>query len=100
MKNTLIENIYTLISQDDNSALVLLSDETHPIFKAHFPTQPILPGFIHFEIISELFDMDITTIKKAKFLKPVLPNQTLKYEKNGTKFKVICEDKEIAGFSL
>ncbi|MEA1917702.1 MAG: hypothetical protein U9N42_09315 [Campylobacterota bacterium] len=96
----MIEGIYRLISKDENSAVVELSDKKHPIFKAHFPTQPILPGFIHFEIVSELFEIEITSIKKAKFMKSVLPNETLKYEKNGNKFKVLRDSELVASFSL
>ena len=81
-------------------ATVILSDKEHPIFKAHFPSNPILPGFIHFEIVSDLFDIEITTIQKAKFTNLVLPKQILEYKKNGNKFTVLCESKEVATFSL
>lgn len=96
----LIDNLYTIEFQDENRAIVKLSDENHPIFKAHFPTNPILPGFINFDIVADVFDLEITTIKKAKFLKTVKPNATLIYERDGSKFKVTCENEEIASFSL
>ncbi len=96
----LIDKLYTIEYKDDKKAIVRLSDENHPLFKAHFPTSPIMPGFINFEIVSDAFDLDITTIKKAKFLQKALPNQILTYEKDGNKFKVFCQNKEIANFSL
>lgn len=96
----LIETLYTIEYQDENKGIIKLSDAQHPIFQAHFPSQAILPGFIHFEVVSKLFNMEITTIKKAKFLKLALPEQILTYEKDKNKFKVLCNDEEIASFSL
>mgnify|MGYP002640792548 CR=1 FL=1 len=96
----LLESLYEVINKDKTRATVILSDKEHPIFKAHFPSNPILPGFIHFEIVSDLFDIEITTIQKAKFTNLVLPKQILEYKKNGNKFTVLCESKEVATFSL
>ena len=96
----LSDKLYELQHKDDNSAVVKLCDENHPIFKAHFPSKPILPGFIHFEIVSDVFGLDVTTIKKAKFTKVITPLQTIRYEKNSNKFKVFCQDAEVASFSL
>jgi len=96
----LIESLYTLEDKNDSFASVRLSGAEHPIFKAHFPSQAILPGFMHFEIVASVFDIEITSIKKAKFLKLAFPDQLLKYEKNNNKFKVFCNDEEIASFSL
>lgn len=96
----LLDNLYKIDSKDDNIAIVTLSDETHPVFQAHFPDQPILPGFVHFDIIEDAFDMEITTIKRAKYLKIAHPNQSLKYERDNNKFKVSCDGEDIATFTL
>ncbi|HIP45307.1 MAG TPA: hypothetical protein EYG93_08280 [Sulfurospirillum arcachonense] len=96
----LSKDLYTIDLVTENRAIITLCDETHPVFKAHFPTKPILPGFMNFDIVEELFNMKITTIKKAKFLKTVTPNQTLIYERNKNSFKVFCEDEVVASFSL
>lgn len=96
----LLEKLYTLQHKDEKKALIKLCSEDHPIFKAHFPSQPILPGFVHFEIVADIFDLEITTIKKAKFTKVITPSQTLTYEKSDNKFKVLCQDEEVASFSL
>jgi 3-hydroxyacyl-[acyl-carrier-protein] dehydratase len=96
----LSKDLYTIDLVTENRAIITLSDETHPVFKAHFPTKPILPGFMNFDIVEELFDMKITTIKKAKFLKTITPNQTLTYERNKNNFKVFCEDEVVVSFSL
>ena len=96
----LFDKLYKVMYQDNNSAVIELCDENHPIFKAHFPDKPILPGFMHFEIVGDVFNLDITTIKKAKFTKIITPLQTIRYEKNDNKFKVFCQDAEVASFSL
>ncbi|MCF6330683.1 MAG: hypothetical protein L3I99_03965 [Sulfurimonas sp.] len=96
----LIQTLYTIQYQDAKMGVIKLSDARHPIFKAHFPSHPILPGFMHLEIISKLFEIEIISIKKAKFLKLALPEQILKYEKNKNKFKVLCDEEEIASFSI
>jgi 3-hydroxyacyl-[acyl-carrier-protein] dehydratase len=96
----LLDGLYEVLSKDKSQATVALSDKEHPIFKAHFPSNPILPGFVHFEIASAVFNIEITTIKKAKFTNIVLPKQILEYKKNGNKFTVLCESKEVATFLL
>ena len=94
------KSLYEVKYQDENCATALLTDKSHPVFKAHFPIKPVLPGFMHFEIVSDIFNIDIQSIKKAKFTKIVLPKQILKYEKKDNKFKVFCDDIEVASFSL
>jgi 3-hydroxyacyl-[acyl-carrier-protein] dehydratase len=94
------KGIYKLVKKDEHNATVLLSDASHPIFQAHFPNHPILPGFVHLEIIAELFSLDIKAVKKAKFTDLVLPEQELHYKKNENKIKVFCEQKEVAFFAI
>ncbi len=96
----LFDKLYKIVCKNKTSAVITLSDENHPIFKAHFPSKPILPGFIHFEVVADIFELDITTIKKAKFTKIITPSQTIRYEKNNNKFKVFSQDAEVASFSL
>ena len=96
----ILNNFYTVEYKDESKAIIKLSDENHPIFKAHFPGNPIMPGFVNFEIVADVFNLDITNIKRAKFLKIVLPNQILTYQKNNNKFKVFCNEEEVASFVL
>ncbi|MCF6308964.1 MAG: hypothetical protein L3J19_00590 [Sulfurimonas sp.] len=96
----ILNNLYFLKYKDNEKAVIDLCDKQHPVFKAHFPSQPILPGFVHFEIVADIFNIDIHTIKKAKFTKVITPSQTLTYKKNDNKFKVFCQDEEVASFSL
>ncbi len=96
----MIENLFTVEYKDDDKAIIKLCDENHPLFKAHFPNSPILPGFINFEIVVKVFDIKITAIKRAKFLKLIHPNQTLTYLKKGNSFKVLREGEDVANFIL
>ncbi|MCK9492007.1 MAG: hypothetical protein M0Q24_07945 [Sulfurimonas sp.] len=96
----MFEGLYEVISKSENEAVVKLSNKKHPIFKAHFPRHPILPGFVHFEIVADVFNFEVQTIKKAKFMSLVTPKQTLTYKRSANKFSVLCEDKEVASFSL
>ena len=95
-----IDDLFYIKSQDNNEKTIKLTDKSHEIFKAHFPTKPILPGFIHFEIISILFDIEIKKIKRAKFLKLIEPNQTLTYVRDKNNFKVLSDDTVVASFVL
>lgn len=70
-------NLYTLLEQKENFFSIKLADKYHPIFKAHFPSNPILPGFIMIEIISKVLNQEIKNIKKIKFLNPVFPEDEL-----------------------
>ena len=96
----ILNNLYFLKYKDNEKAVIKLCDKQHPVFKAHFPSHPILPGFVHFEIVADVFNIDIHTIKKAKFTKVITPLQILTYKKNDNKFKVFCQDEEVASFSL
>ena len=96
----MFDGLYEVISKDENSAVVKLTNKKHPIFKAHFPMHPVLPGFVHFEIVADIFDLEITTIKKAKFVDLVVPKQIITYEKKVNKFRVLRDNKEVASFSL
>lgn len=96
----LIDGLYTVLNANETEASVLLSDEDHPIFKAHFPSNPILPGFVHLEIISDVFNIEIKGVKKAKFTNLVLPSQTLQYIKNANKIIVTCNAKDVASFNI
>lgn len=95
-----LDGLYEVVERTSSEASVLLSDENHPVFKAHFENNPILPGFVHLEIIADIFDVEITGVKKAKFNNLVRPLQTLLYVRDGQKIKVTSASKDIASFSI
>ena len=96
----LLDGLYTVLDVSEREGNILLSDENHPVFKAHFPSRPILPGFVHLEIISDIFKLEIKGVKKAKFTNLVLPSQTLQYIKNANKITVTCDTKDVASFNI
>ncbi|MEA3374411.1 MAG: hypothetical protein U9Q62_12070 [Campylobacterota bacterium] len=85
-------DLFSIIKQNGNEATIKLADADHPLFQAHFPGNPLLPGFMHLEIASILFKIHFTKIKKAKFNRPVGPGSELKYlyseRKSGMKITV------------
>ncbi len=69
--------LYKLISKDKDIAILLLTDELHPVFKAHFENNPILPGFLHIDITAEVFGLDLSFVKSAKYFEIVRPNERI-----------------------
>ncbi len=84
---------------------ISLADKNHPLFKAHFPNNEILAGFLQIDIIATILEHRIKKIKKSKFISIVKPNDIIKYyieSKDGISYKVIIknkEDKKISEFS-
>jgi len=69
--------MYTILDQDSQQVILQLTAESHPIFQAHFPSNPILPGFALIDIMAEIFNDTIVNIKKSKFIAHLLPNDVL-----------------------
>jgi len=88
--------LYTLTCKDDKTFNVTLTDENHPIFKAHFPNNPILPGFILLDISAQILGVTIVSIKKAKFLRNILPQSLLHFhvEEKDKTLKIIVKQNE------
>ena len=96
----LLDGLYEVLEKSEAQARVKLSDASHPIFKAHFPENPILPGFVHLDIIEDVFDFKIAEIKKAKYSSLVLPQEELVYKKEKNRIKIFSHNKEVANFLL
>ena len=94
----LLDGLYKVLEKGEEQGTIELSDASHPVFKAHFPDKPIFPGFVHLEIIEDIFDIEITAIKKAKYNASILPAQTLVYEHDKNRIKVFMQDNEVASF--
>jgi 3-hydroxyacyl-[acyl-carrier-protein] dehydratase len=95
-----LENLFTVLSYSENCSTVLLSDDTHPVFQAHFESNPILPGFLHIDIIAALFGIEVVGIKKAKYFEIVRPLDKLQIKllkKQGSlmSFEITKEDTAI-----
>ncbi len=78
LNNIFLDKLFSVVLAVENGFLIKLADETHPVFAAHFESNPILPGFLHIEIIASLFCIEVAEVKKAKYLEIARPNETLK----------------------
>lgn len=74
---SILSGLYRIVEQNDNTVLIKLASEEHPVFKAHFPSYPILPGFALIDIVAESLNDVIVSIKMAKFIVHVKPNDRL-----------------------
>jgi len=76
----LSKNLYAYKVLTLDSWEVTLSDETHPVFKAHFEGNPLLPAFLQIDILGELLNKKLLSIDKSKFKQPLLPNDKIVYK--------------------
>ena len=92
------DNLFKVIEKNEDKLIIKLSDENHPVFKAHFPGFPILPGFLLIEIITKIKKEKLRKIKFAKFISHTLPNDIIIYnitKENGkTKLKIVKGDEK------
>ena len=80
-----IENLYTLdtfLDEPENVSATITIDAAHPIFKGHFPGQPVLPGVCQLQIVKELLEkalnknLFLQEAASCKFLQMIDPTQT------------------------
>jgi len=96
----MLDNLYTVLKNTQDELILEFTNENHKIFKAHFPGNPILPGFALIDIVSKVLGDHIVYIKKSKFIEHVLPRDviTCKIERKDTKriVKIYKENKKIS----
>ena len=82
------DNLYQIIDSEkteDSSTYTLLISETSPLFKGHFPGNPVLPGVCILQIFKELAENNLAVghpmmydeIKQCKFLLPIAMNKPI-----------------------
>lgn len=76
----ILNEFYTLTCKEETRFCVRLSDASHPIFQAHFPQNPIVPGFVLLDMSAEILGIEIVKILKTKFLKNIAPKSVLWFE--------------------
>ena len=64
----MLREIFTVLDESEKYYKISLDDENHPIFRDHFPENPILPGFVLLNIAFWFFGHMDRDIKRAKFL--------------------------------
>lgn len=75
-----IKSLFSIVKQTSEKVTILLSDENHPIFQAHFPNNHLLPGFCHIDILALILKDSIKKINLLKLKRKTLPNDTISYE--------------------
>ena len=96
-------------TQDTESGFeaVLRTNQEHPIYKAHFPGNPITPGVCIIQAAGELLErklgrkLYLKTVKNVKFLSVIIPEEGKKIrysfsniteDENGVKTQVVVSD--------
>lgn len=96
-----MKNLFTILEitkkENEKEITVLLTNKTHPFFKAHFPNNEILAGFLQIDIVADILKHNIKKINKAKFLSIIKPDDIVKYcisSKDNASYKIIIKNKE------
>lgn len=89
----MLNKLYKILEKNDTHLKIALADKSHPIFKAHFPNFPLLPGFILIDICDKEFNLNIIKLKKASFLENIFPNDIINFELKNDKNQTIIEVK-------
>lgn len=80
----LLNNLYEIVDHAADVYTVRFRAE-HPIFAAHFPGHPIVPGACLIQIAEELSSQSLgqpvrfTALRNLKFRHPVTPDQEVTY---------------------
>lgn len=73
-------SFYTYSTTNTEGQFCVTFNAQHPIFKAHFPGKPVVPGVCLMQICKELAElhcgkkMNIKTARNIKFLQMLSPN--------------------------
>ena len=93
-------DIYHIIAVEEERVELKLAGENHPLFRAHFPGNPILPGFAQIEIIAKIRQDEVVRVSHGKFISHLFPNDTIIYhirqEDGITKIKVTRDGKKVS----
>lgn len=82
------DKLYKILEQSNEKADILLASNNHTVFKNHFPKNPILPAFLQIEIAKELFKIEITKIKKAKFINIIKAKERVSFINKNNKITI------------
>lgn len=96
-----LKSLYTILKKSDSLVSVKYCNEEHPIFKAHFPKNPLLPGFCHIDILAQILEDNIKKVNLLKLKQKTYPNDIVSYEittlKNKRKIKIIDQQNKPIG---
>lgn len=101
----LSKNLYSFKQLNQSSWEVKLADVQHPVFKAHFESNPLLPAFLQIDIMGDILDKRLVKINRSKFKLPILPNDIVRYEitkivDNNYTVKILKENEIVSELKL
>lgn len=100
-------SIDNIVGTESGFEAVLCTNPEHPIYKAHFPGNPITPGVYIIQAAGELLENNLNrrlylkTVKNIKFLSVIIPenDKHIKYsfsniveDENSCKTQVVVSD--------
>ncbi|MDR2635232.1 MAG: hypothetical protein LBC08_00205 [Campylobacteraceae bacterium] len=92
LKLSMDTNLYSIKSLNGGDNFeIRLNDESHSIFQAHFPGNPILPGFMFLHICESALNIAIIEIVKAKFISFAKPYDVLTLNTSRKEDKIYAE---------
>lgn len=80
----LLNDFFTINSQEKTATTIdsqIQLNVNHPIYKGHFPSQPVVPGVCMMQILAELTShalnkkVSIQSSSQSKFLIPIIPSK-------------------------
>ena len=100
MGQGLTQRLYSALEYDSDKVIVEFTSKDHPIFVAHFPKNPILPGFLLIDVISEILKDTVVKIVRSKFISHIVPNDIITYnietKMKRKKITVFKNDKKVS----
>lgn len=88
----MLNKLYEILEKKEDFLAIKLADKNHKVFKAHFPSNPLLPGFMLIDICEKEFDLQIKTIKKISFLKSIFPDESISFHKKNKRQNLFIVD--------
>lgn len=92
----LINNFYHIIERSEDRVTIQFNP-SHPIYLAHFPSNPITPGACLVRIAEELVGRPMMSITNLKFMSPVLPTDVITFvfkEKTENQYTITIQNSE------
>jgi 3-hydroxyacyl-[acyl-carrier-protein] dehydratase len=79
-----LAEFYSIVSKEQNeneSQYIVQLNPLHPLYKGHFPDQPVVPGIMQIELISDIVSKELETVchlkkvSNVKYLIMIIPSE-------------------------
>ena len=87
----LMDSFFSVVERADEACVTVRFHADHPIYRAHFPGNPITPGVCILKMIAELLELQgqkrlrLAVVKNLKFAAPIIPTDvptvTIRFDK-------------------